>query len=268
MAPDATRVPVATIAFTALFVLVAWQVTGFAPTEASIQPVAWSREALARGQWEKLLFSVFAHGGMLHLLVNTLGLLGFGPPLERTLGTPRFAALFLAAGLAGGLAHTAFGPAMPVVGASGALFGLFGLLMVLEPRAWVSLFALVPMPMLLAGVLYAASVPFLARLGSALPIAHEAHLGGMSLGVAAAFAVNPRRALRVLPAAAAVFLIVDLALGYAVGLDWAGVLRLDPGAALLGPLLPLLAALLALVGAFAYLRWLDERAPRAERGRT
>ena len=78
-----------------------------------------------RGQYYRLLTSMFLHGGLLHIVFNAYALYALGPETERIYGTPRFLALYFIAGLAGGVASYALSPD-PAVGASGAIFGLIG----------------------------------------------------------------------------------------------------------------------------------------------
>jgi len=66
------------------------------------------------------------HGGLMHILFNMYALWIFGPRLEMQVGSPAFASLYLASAGAGGLMSIAFGTVGFSVGASGAIFGLFG----------------------------------------------------------------------------------------------------------------------------------------------
>lgn len=75
-----------------------------------------------------LLTSLFLHGGWLHLALNLSFLLWVGRHVETVAGPLRFAVLYLVSGIAGGLLQTAVEPGLvsPVVGASGAIAGVFG----------------------------------------------------------------------------------------------------------------------------------------------
>jgi len=70
---------------------------------------------------------IFLHGGWLHVAMNGLMFLAFGAAAERMLGPKKSSVLFLACGLAGAAAQFALAPhsPYPMVGASGALSGLF-----------------------------------------------------------------------------------------------------------------------------------------------
>ncbi|MFT5221841.1 MAG: rhomboid protease GluP [Glaciecola sp.] len=80
------------------------------------------------GEWWRLLTSTFLHFGFFHLASNMAGLAIFGPAFEKMVGTPRFVALWLAAGLAGSAATVlAAGDGFTLAaGASGSVFGLLG----------------------------------------------------------------------------------------------------------------------------------------------
>ncbi len=82
----------------------------------------------------RLLTSMFAHSqisitsptSVLHILFNMYALILLGPVLEQLLGRGRFVALYLLSGLGGSVAVALLSPMTPVLGASGAIFGLFG----------------------------------------------------------------------------------------------------------------------------------------------
>jgi rhomboid protease GluP len=87
-------------------------------------------------QWWRLLSSTFVHFGLLHLALNMLALYQSGRLVERIFGSMRFAALYLFAGLTGSLVSVLWHPLVNSAGASGAIFGVFGGLLVfmLNPR--------------------------------------------------------------------------------------------------------------------------------------
>lgn len=83
--------------------------------------------AIAGGAVWLLLSSMFLHAGFIHLALNMLSLYFLGSFVEVAFGRGRFLALYLLSGLAGGIAYLYFGDFHgPVVGASGAIFGLLG----------------------------------------------------------------------------------------------------------------------------------------------
>lgn len=84
-------------------------------------------QLVANGEWWRLVSSVFLHSGFVHLALNMLSLYFLGSFAEEAFGRGRFLALYLISGLAGGIAYLYFGDfGQPVVGASGAIFGLLG----------------------------------------------------------------------------------------------------------------------------------------------
>ena len=81
------------------------------------------------GEWWRLVTPIFLHGGLLHIVFNTIVLLQLGPLVEEEYGTERFLFVYLASGVAGNLASQFLG-SRPTVGASSAILGLMGLLLV------------------------------------------------------------------------------------------------------------------------------------------
>ena len=91
--------------------------------------LALDKIAVARGEWWRLLTAVFVHGSILHLLFNMYALFIVGPIVEALYGRPLYVTFYILCGLAGSVASYLFLP-NPSVGASGAIFGMFGLLAV------------------------------------------------------------------------------------------------------------------------------------------
>ncbi|ETV90787.1 hypothetical protein H310_14457 [Aphanomyces invadans] len=78
------------------------------------------------GDWWRLFTAMFLHGGLLHLLFNMLALYQLGVELETTFDRRRVIAIYFVSGLVGATCSAVFAPDMVGVGASGAIFGLFG----------------------------------------------------------------------------------------------------------------------------------------------
>jgi membrane associated rhomboid family serine protease len=134
-----------------------------------------------------LIIALFVHANILHIGLNMYSLLILGPPLERFLGRGRFLALYLLAGIGGDVAVD-FLSKVGVLGASGAIFGLLGALIVFARRLGISIQQLV-----IVAVLNLA-------IGFIVPsIAWQAHVGGLVLGVGIAlvffYTRNRRRQL-------------------------------------------------------------------------
>lgn len=145
--------------------------------------------AVAAGEQYRLVTAAFLHGGLLHLAFNALALLSLGPQLEAALGRLRFAALYGLAALGGSVASYVFSdPRILGVGASGAIYGVFGGLLVLARRLRYDMRGLA----VLLGLNLA--------LGFLVPsIDWRAHLGGLAVGAAltAALVAAPRDRRRV-----------------------------------------------------------------------
>jgi rhomboid protease GluP len=78
------------------------------------------------GQWWRLVTSTFLHGGLMHILMNMYGLLFIGIFLEPLLGRTKFALIYLVTGIIASLASLYMHAPVVSVGASGAIFGMYG----------------------------------------------------------------------------------------------------------------------------------------------
>jgi membrane associated rhomboid family serine protease len=87
---------------------------------------------VANGDWWRLVTSGFLHANVLHIGLNMLILWLVGSPLEEMLGRGRYLLLYFVSLLAGSAGALLQAPLVTTVGASGAIFGLFGALLVLE----------------------------------------------------------------------------------------------------------------------------------------
>jgi membrane associated rhomboid family serine protease len=81
-------------------------------------------------QYWRLITAGFVHDGIWHIAVNMLSLYFVGSALEPAVGRINFAAIYIASLLAGSFGALLFQPDIPTVGASGAIFGIFGALIV------------------------------------------------------------------------------------------------------------------------------------------
>ena len=81
-------------------------------------------------EYWRLVTAGFLHDGLFHILVNMLSLYWVGMVLEPAVGRFNFAAIYFASLLAGSFGALLFEPGAPTVGASGAIFGIFGALIV------------------------------------------------------------------------------------------------------------------------------------------
>jgi len=139
------------------------------------------------------LTSMFMHGGFFHLFVNMLSLFFVGSLIERILGPKRYLYFYLISGLFAGLFFVLLSLIFQgdfnayAVGASGALFGLIGLLMLLTPDLPVYIM-FIPIPI---KIKYAAPgiliVLWLISIAGNVPIGNTAHLGGLIIGLGYGF---------------------------------------------------------------------------------
>ncbi|MEV7501908.1 rhomboid family intramembrane serine protease [Streptomyces sp. NPDC093018] len=143
-------------------------------------------QGVAQGQYYRLLTAMFLHAGFTHLLFNMLSLWWIGGPLEAALGRARYLALYAVSGLAGSaLTYLLAAPEAPSLGASGAIFGLFGATGVLMRRLNYDmrpLFALLVINLIIT-------------FTPGFDIAWQAHVGGLVAGVVTGYAMvhAPRR---------------------------------------------------------------------------
>ena len=93
-----------------------------------------SNPEIASGQWWRFITPIFIHIGMMHLLFNSYALWIVGPQVEKLYGTARFVILYVLTGAVGVYGSYAYHPQSISAGASGAIFGLFGVLLVFGIR--------------------------------------------------------------------------------------------------------------------------------------
>jgi len=82
---------------------------------------------VADGEWWRLITPMFLHGGIMHILFNMFVLFVFGPELEKIMGKMRFVTMFMLSGIIANIAtYILQDPYYTHLGASGAIFGIFG----------------------------------------------------------------------------------------------------------------------------------------------
>lgn len=160
------------------------------------------------GEWWRFVTPVFIHIGVVHLLFNMYGLWMLGPYVERLYGSARFVVFWMASGVAGVVAsYLTVSPSMddsslfgrfffrsldgPSAGASGALFGLIGVLFVFGikfrhelPEEFKRAFGTGMLPTILINLFIGYAFPF---------IDNSAHIGGLLTGAALALVVPYKR---------------------------------------------------------------------------
>ena len=141
----------------------------------------------------RFVSAVFLHGGIGHLFYNGFALLLFGSILEKLVGGKRFLLIFFVTGILANMLSINFYSSS--LGASGAIFGVIGVLIIIRPGLPVWAFG-VPMPIFLAGIIWAGgdiigAVGFLS--GNPLDnTGNIAHLSGMLFGFLYGFAFRFR----------------------------------------------------------------------------
>lgn len=131
--------------------------------------------------WTAITY-MFLHGGMGHLFFNMLGLFFFGPRLESRLGSRAFLWLYFLSGIGGALFQAVFSTAAPMVGASGAIYGLLAAFAYFWPREKILVMLVLPMEIWLAVTLYIIYSLYAGMGNVGGGIAHFAHLGGAAVG--------------------------------------------------------------------------------------
>lgn len=170
-------------------------------------PAVWglSAQALAEGRWYTPLTHMLVHGGLAHVWMNVGGVMALTPPVLTRLGGygrgwGRYLVLFVVSGLLGAATWLALNPfgVVPMVGASGAICGLWGAAARFDPEGGVAaltsrrvrqqVVAFVKMNVILFAILFV-----LVRLsGGVGGLAWEAHLGGFLFGLLAGPRLAPR----------------------------------------------------------------------------
>ena len=89
---------------------------------------------VANGEWYRLVTSMFLHFGIVHIAFNMYALYLFGPLLEQLYGHIEYLVIYFLCGIGGSVLTLLFAPESAAAGASGAIFGLFGLAFVVSRR--------------------------------------------------------------------------------------------------------------------------------------
>jgi len=161
---------------------------GWMTSTLAISPATWWQP------WRYVTFQ-FLHGGTMHLLLNMLGLWMIGAPLENHWGGRKFLAFYLSCGAAAGVSYlllssipsVAIGHDMPLVGASGGVYGLLLAAAVLLPQMSL-IFLFFPVPIRLAVIILGAIVlltlaeGFGSRGAGPETFSQMAHFGGLVMG--------------------------------------------------------------------------------------
>lgn len=152
-----------------LVLLGAWPPEPYTPTQG-----------VAGGEWYRLVTSMFTHEAPWHLGFNMLSLWWLGGPLETALGRARYLTVYFVSGLAGSaLAYLLASPTTATLGASGAIFGLFGATAVLMRRLNYDMRPIIAL--LVINLIFTFAPGF--------NISWQAHIGGLVAGVITGYAM-------------------------------------------------------------------------------
>jgi membrane associated rhomboid family serine protease len=156
------------------------------------------------GAWWQLVTSMFTHVQPIHIAFNMIALWFLGPQLEVAIGRARFLALYLVSGLAGSaMVYALAGANTQTIGASGAIFGLMGALLVVAYKVGGNV----------STILMWIGLNFVITVAGRGFISWQGHLGGFLGGLAiAAVLVYSPRARRTTWQAAGIAAVLTLAL--------------------------------------------------------
>jgi membrane associated rhomboid family serine protease len=156
---------------TVRFAMAGWRIVQFSDGGVEIIGVA-------TGEYYRMITSAFLHGDVIHIAFNMYALYAFGPTLERALGTGRFVAVYVLSAVGGSVLTYLVTPTALSVGASGAIFGLFGAYFVVARRVRADTSQIVGL------------IAINLLLGAVIPqINNAAHVGGLVVGAALTWAL-------------------------------------------------------------------------------
>ncbi|MEP7158670.1 MAG: rhomboid family intramembrane serine protease, partial [Chloroflexota bacterium] len=185
--------PIVTYALIAITAAVSLTIE-FTPQGGAIQNLlALNKQAVMDGEYWRLITLTLVHGGLIHLLMNMYALWIVGPLSEALYGRATFLGIYLLSAVGGSVASYLVFPNASV-GASGAVFGLFGLI-------FVSVFVHKPLMRAQAraltsqiGILIVLNLVIGFGIASFAPIDNAGHIGGLLVGGALGFLLPPKGA--------------------------------------------------------------------------
>jgi len=146
---------------------------------------------------------MFTHSGLMHITINMIALFAIGHHVEKRLGSGEYIAYYLICGALAGIfsviAYMSRDSFTPIIGASGAIYAVLLAYAILEPRAVLLLFGIIPIraPILLAMFATIDLLSHVFRAGG--NSAHLTHLSGVAFGLlyfSIRLKINPIRAMR------------------------------------------------------------------------
>jgi rhomboid protease GluP len=178
------------LAYSCALIFIIMVLAGISPIDPKAASLlAWggnSGEEVASGQWWRLITYMFLHAGGMHLLTNSFALFYIGLYLEPFLGKARFLATYLLTGVCAGLASILMHSYSVGVGASGAIFGMYGAFFALLTTDYFQKTARTTM---LRSILF--FIVFNLLSGMQGNVDNAAHIGGLVSGIFVGFAYFP-----------------------------------------------------------------------------
>ncbi len=182
------RAVMRTILAATVLICLGLDLLGAVTPQTLLKAGAKSNGLIEAGQYWRLVTPIFLHVNFVHMLVNMAGLYFLGDTLERIYGSMKFALIYFVSGIASVAASFELGPAM-MVGASGAVFGLAGALVVYGfrhrariPARFSTMFGAGLLPLIGINILFGVLVP---------GVDNWAHLGGLVSGALVALFLAP-----------------------------------------------------------------------------
>ncbi len=158
---------------------------------------------------DSIVTYMFLHGNLVHLLVNSVALYGAGSIVERDIGHAKYLLVFVASGVTAGLVHCILNPSseIPLVGSSGAIFGIIAILFLLMPFK-ITFTLIVPLPSVILGIMLILVELSAFWMANDFGIAHDAHIAGFVTGGICAFLIDKKRTMKGLFIAAVVLALI------------------------------------------------------------
>jgi membrane associated rhomboid family serine protease len=147
-------------------------------------------DLVMQGQYWRIFTAMFLHADILHIGLNMLSLFFIGRPVELFFGKVRYLVIYLLSGIIGGLAFLFLSPGATALGASGAIFGVFGALGVfyIVNRRSLGIYGRGA----IGNWLFWLGLNLVFDFAPGSDIAVWGHLGGLIAGIILAFLLNPR----------------------------------------------------------------------------
>ena len=183
--------PVVTWALLAATIGIGLSMFVFGQQDLWLDLLALDKAGVQAGEYWRLVTPILVHGSLIHLGFNMYALWIIGPTVETLYGSPRYLFIYLACAVAGSTASYVFSPALFSVGASGAVFGLFGVLLVADRVHKPALTRNARNLTMQIGTLIAINLV----IGFTIPgIDNAAHIGGLLAGAWLGFVLVPKGA--------------------------------------------------------------------------